>query len=484
MSDEATPAQPALSGPMYLRLVLLGALIGIPAALVAALFLVVVHQVETYLWTDLPNSLGYHSPPWFLLLALPTIGGVLVFLVRRFLPGDGGHDPLDGIGGGVTPIASAPGVALAALATLAFGEVLGPEAPLIALGSATGVAVTLFVKLKAQELQVLGTAGSFAAVSAVFGGPLVASMLLLEEAVGLGAMAIAVLLPGLVAAGVGYVLFIGLGSWGGLSTGSLLVPGLPAYDHGTRIVDLLAAIVIGVLLGLAMRGVRALAKAVQGLDRRAVSALLLVGGGLAVGLLSLLARGLGADSQEVLFSGQSGVPGLVAETSAATILVLFVAKALAYAICLGAGFRGGPVFPAIFLGVAVAMLAVVWWGTSPTLAVAVGSAAGLTAATRLVFSALLFALLLVGSGGLDAAPAAVLAVAAAWITTSFLDRRTPAAPGASRHPFRRQCRKSTTGLEPTFSAQLAKVCALTRGSIPTWRMCCPAGPRHPRSPAS
>ena len=35
-----------------------------------------------------------------------------------------------------------PGVALAALGTLAFGAVLGPEAPVIALGSAVGVAVT------------------------------------------------------------------------------------------------------------------------------------------------------------------------------------------------------------------------------------------------------------------------------------------------------------------------------------------------------
>ena len=80
-------------------------------------------------------------------------------------------------------------------------------------------------------------------------------------------------------------------------------------------------------------------------------------------------------------------------------------------------------FPAVFLGIAMAMLAVVWLDVSPTLAVAVGAAAGMAAATRLVFSALLFSLLLVGEGGLDAAPAAVLAVAAAWITTAALSRR-------------------------------------------------------------
>ena len=48
-------------------------------------------------------------------------------LARALLPGDGGHPPLEGIGGGATPLAYAPGVALAALGTLAFGAVLGPR---------------------------------------------------------------------------------------------------------------------------------------------------------------------------------------------------------------------------------------------------------------------------------------------------------------------------------------------------------------------
>ena len=108
MSEAKPAAVPALSGKTYLRLVLLGALIGIPAALVAAAFLAIVHTGENWLWDDLPTSMGYASPPWWLVLGLPTIGGVLVLLVRKFLPGDGGHSPLDGIGGGVTPLSRAP----------------------------------------------------------------------------------------------------------------------------------------------------------------------------------------------------------------------------------------------------------------------------------------------------------------------------------------------------------------------------------------
>jgi H+/Cl- antiporter ClcA len=125
----------------------------------------------------------------------------------------------------------------------------------------------------------------------------------------------------------------------------------------------------------------------------------------------------------VLFSGQAAVPNVVAETSAGIVVVLLVAKALGYAICLGCGFRGGPVFPAIFLGVALAMLAVIALDVSPTLAVAVGTAAGMAAMTRLVFASLLLAALLAGSDGVDATPAAVLAATAAWVTMKALDGR-------------------------------------------------------------
>jgi hypothetical protein len=38
---------------------------------------------------------------------------------------------------------------------------------------------------------------------------------------------------------------------------------------------------------------------------------------------------------------------------------------------------------------------------------------------------MLFAALLVGTQGVDAVPAAVLAAAAAWLTVSALDRRRP-----------------------------------------------------------
>ncbi|MGH8825335.1 MAG: chloride channel protein [Jiangellaceae bacterium] len=419
-----TPSPEPLTAAAYLRLILLGALIGVPAALVAAGFLALVHVLEQWLWDDLPDALGHAVPPWYLVIGLPVAGALVVLVARTFLPGDGGRPPLEGISAKPTPLSHGPGVALAAIGTLAFGAVLGPEAPLIALGSVVGMALTTFVRLGSRETAVMATAGSFSAISALFGGPLVAGLLLLEAGVGLGAALIPALLPGLVAAAVGYVIFVGLGSWGGLDTSTLAVPGLPAYE-GTHLLDLLTAVVVGVAAGLLLAAVRFAATRVSGLQHmRFGMPVLLVAGALAVGLLAQLAAQLGADSQAVLFSGQSGVPELVGETSTTIVVILLVAKALGYAVSLGCGFRGGPVFPAIFLGVALAMLAVVWFDTSPTLAVAVGTAAGMAATTRLLFAPLLFAALLAGSQGVDTIPAAVLAATAAWVTATALTRRS------------------------------------------------------------
>jgi H+/Cl- antiporter ClcA len=417
----ATPEE--LSGRAYLRLVALGALIGIPAALVAAGFLALVHELEDVLWHDLPDQLGYSSPPWYLVLGLPMLGACLVVAARSLLPGDGGHSPLEGLSAKPTPFAWGPGVALAALGTLAFGSVLGPEAPLIALGSVVGTAASSLVKLGPRENAVLATAGSFSAISALFGGPLVAGMLLVEAGVGMGAALIPSLLPGLVAAACGYLIFVGLGDWGGLDTTALAVPGLPEYN-GTSIGDLLVGLAVGITAAVLIVAVRRLAVGVDRLrGRRLGMPALLIAAGLAVGVLAELADVLGANSQDVLFSGQASVPALVAEGSTKIVLVLLVAKALGYAISLGSGFRGGPVFPAVFLGVALATLAVNLFDVSATLAVAVGTAAGMAAATQLLFASLLFAALLVGIPGLDAIPAAVFAAAAAWLTRTALDRR-------------------------------------------------------------
>ena len=428
--DPAAPPAERVSGPEYLRLVLLGAAIGIPAALVAVGFVALVHELEHWLWHDLPDALGHDSPPWYVILLLPVTGACLVVAARRFLPGNGGHSPADGISAAPAPAAYAPGVALAALGSLPFGAVLGPEAPLIAIGSAVGMLVAARVDLGPKESAVLGTAGSFAAIAALFGGPLPAGILLVEASIGagLGAATIPLLLPGLVAAAIGYLIFTGLGNWGGLEEEVLSVPDLPPYD-AVQVTDLLVGVGVGLLAAVLLWGIHGLARSIARAEGGTVSMpVLLLSGGAAVGGLALVADALGANPEDVLFSGQSSLPGLVAEASAGVLLVLLAAKGLAYAISLGCGFRGGPVFPAIFIGIALATLCVIAFDVSPTLAVAVGTAAGVAAATKLVFSALVITALLVGTGASDALPAAILAAVAAYLGVTVLERRFPGPP--------------------------------------------------------
>ena len=424
-------AQHDLGGTSYLQLVGLGAVIGVPAALLAALFLALVHDLEHWLWTDLPDRLGHASPPWYLVLGLPLAGACIVLAARMFLPGDGGVSPLVGLQGEKpSPLSHAPGIALAALGTLSFGR--GPRA-----GDAAGRARDDrrparhgILRLGERESALLAGAGSFSAISALFGGPIVGGVMMVESgAAGLGASLAPALLPGFVAAATGYVVFIGFGSWGGLGTPGLVEPGLPPYQ-GTHIYDLILAVVVGVLTAILVTVVRRLAHRVADLPRPGMPALLLVGG-VAVGVLAEVADLLGANSQDVLFSGQASVPGLVAEDSTKIVLVLLVFKGLAYAVSLGCGFRGGPIFPAIYLGVAIIALPVVWFDISPTVAVAIGAAASMAAMTRLLLTPMLFAALLVGLQGVDTVPAAVLAASAAWLAMRAIDERSPESSSAT-----------------------------------------------------
>src|SRR3989442_1175912 len=77
--------------------------------------------------------------------------------------------------------------------------------------------------------------------------------------------------------------------------------------------------------------------------------------GLAIaGLAIAFAAATGKSSAEVLFSGQSALGPLItrsADYTAAALLLLIACKGLAYATSLS-GFRGGPVFPSMFIGAA------------------------------------------------------------------------------------------------------------------------------------
>ena len=140
----------------------------------------------------------------------------------------------------------------------------------------------------------LGSAGSFAAISALFGGPIVGGVLMMEGAIGFGAATISILLPGFVAAGAGYLVFVGFGDWGGLHAQAITFTGLPEYT-GVHPGDLGLAVLVGVLTALVVVVVRRLGFSVSDREKRVGMPLLLILGGLAVGLLAQTAGWLGAD---------------------------------------------------------------------------------------------------------------------------------------------------------------------------------------------
>jgi H+/Cl- antiporter ClcA len=417
----------------YVRLLVLAALIGVPISAVAYGFLKLVAWLQESLFTDLPESLGFDAPPTWWPLPLLALSGLLVALALLHLPGTGGHSPADGFKtSGALPPVELPGVFLAALATLSLGVVLGPEAPLIAIGSGLGVlAVRLAARdAPAQASTVIAAAGSFAAISSLLGSPIVGAFLLLEAAGLGGPMLGVVLVPGLLAAGIGTLIFLGLDELTGFGTFSLAVPGLPPFDRPT-VAMFGWALAFGLVAPLVGRGIQLLALAVRPHVERRMVLLMPVLGVLIAGLAIGFAEATGHGAANVLFSGQEDLGPLIGGASGWTVgalLLLVLCKALAYALSLSS-FRGGPVFPAMFIGAAGGMAASGLPGLELVPAVAMGIGAMCTVMLTLPLTSTLLATLLLGADGLAAMPLVIVAVVVAYVTTAHLTPApAPAAP--------------------------------------------------------
>jgi len=428
-----------LRSKSYVQLLVLAAVIGVPVSAVAYGFLKLVSLLQEWIFSSLPKEVGFSGTPVWWPLPLLAVAGVLVAATIQYLPGTAGHIPAEGFktGGGAPTAAELPGVALAALATLSLGVVLGPEAPLIAIGGGLGLLSVSLAKRDAPPAAavVMASAGSFAAISTLFGSPILGAFLLMEAAGIGGPLLELVLLPGLLAAGIGTLIFVGLNSLTGFGTFSLAIPDLPPFHHltgalfGWAIVFGLVASVLGTairLLGLAL------------LPRVAPRRLLLTPVlGLAIaGLAIAFAEISGRSFTEVLFSGQSALPGLVHDAAgwtAGALVLLVVCKGVAYGISLSS-FRGGPVFPSMFIGAAAGIAASHLPGMSLVPGVAMGIGAMCTVMLKLPMTATLLATLLLFSDGLAVIPVVIVAVVVAYATTAWLPQ-TPAdlrkAPTAS-----------------------------------------------------
>ena len=410
----------------YAGLLVLAAVLGVPVSAVAFGFLALVGKLEPEVYTDLPKALGFHgTPPWWPLPML-AVAGALVALTIRYLPGTAGHEPADGLStGGAPTIVELPGIALAALTTLAFGAVLGPEAPLIALGGGLAAGAVRLAKrdVPAQTASVVGAAGSFAAVSALLGSPLLGAFLLMEASGLGGAKLSTVLLPGLLAAGIGALIFIGLGSWTGLGTYSLELHHVPSAVP-LDVAQFGWSLVIGLVAGLLGAGVHRGGLALKArVERRRGPATVVTG--LIVGALAIAyAQGSSKPVSDVLYSGQSALDPLLvnsADYSAGALTLLVVCKSLAYCLSLSS-FRGGPVFPSMFLGAAGGIAMSHLPGLPLTAAFAMGIGAMCVAMLRLPMTAVLLATLLLGAPGLTVMPLVIVAV------------RSPSSSPSDSHP--------------------------------------------------
>jgi len=420
-----------LRSKSYVGLLVLGGLIGVPVATIAYFFLKVVAEAQHYFYTSLPGDLGFsHEPLWWP-LPLLALGGLLVGLTIRYLPGTGGHKPAEGLKTSPVRPIELPGIILAALATLACGAVLGPEAPLIAMGSGLGALAVWLVKRDAPPTAaaMIGVAGSFAAVSTLFGSPLAGAFLLMEASGVGGPLLGVVLLPGLLAAGVGALIFVGLDSWTGFGTFSLAIPNIPPFGTPTA-AQFLWAIGIGLVAAVVARAIAGAALTLQPIVERRMVLLTPVVGLVVGGAAAVFAIATVHGSSEVLFSGQSSLPSLIEGASTWTVgaLVLLVAcKSLAYAASLSC-FRGGPVFPSMFIGAAGGIAL----SHLPGLPMIAGAAMGIGAMTvamlRLPLTAVLLTSLFLQADGLALMPLVIVAVVVSHVVSARLAPAEAPAP--------------------------------------------------------
>src|SRR5436305_148413 len=445
MTDAAgAPTDPSatLRSKRFLVLLVLAGIVGLVVSFAAWGFLELLHQIQVGVFQGLPKDLGFSGTPRWWYLPVLAIAGVVTAVAIAILPGRGGHVPAYGLKSGQIQPIELPSVILAGLASIGLGLVVGPEAPLIALGGGLGLlAMRLINKDAPNEAgAVMAAAGMFAAVSLIFASPLIAAVLMIEVSGIGGSRLTLILIPGLLAAGIGSLISIGMGSWTGLSTSAYALGplALPAFAR-PDITDFLwtapfaAAVALGTFVIFA--GARALVPIITPRPFLYLPLIGLVVAGLAIAFTYATDHG----ANEVLFSGQDQLPGLASNASswslgALALLILF--KGIGYSLS-AAGFRGGPTFPAMFLGASAGLMAAHLPGFESTPAVAVGIGAGVVAVLRLPLSAVVIGVLLTDRSGAGSAPLVIFGVVVAYIVSLWLEGRQtaePAGAGASTSP--------------------------------------------------
>ncbi len=432
-----------------MALLVVAAVLGVPISAAAYGFLALVSFMQTELFVHLPRGLGMSAQPVWWPLPVLVVGGALVGLAIGYLPGDGGASPADEFKVHAPPMpAQLAGVILAALATLCFGMVLGPEMPLIAMGGGLAVLAMRAARrpVPDQAVRVLGSAGSFAAVSTLLGSPLTGAFLLMEASGLGGPMLVLVLVPGLLASGIGALIFVGLGRLTGQGTFGLSIPHLPPFtrpdiaEFGWAIVIGLAAAVIGV-------AIRRLGRLVRAYAEQRIVVIAPIAGLVVAALAVVFAEATSKPTADVLFSGQAQLGPLIdhaAGYSAGALILLLICKGLAYGVSLG-GFRGGPTFPGMFMGAAGGLALSHVGGLPPVAGAAMGIGAMATVMLTLPLTSVLLTTLFLLSDGIALMPLVIVAVVVAYIAHARLAPERDANPSGPQARASQQTQPEPSG---------------------------------------
>lgn len=346
------------------------------------------------------------------------VGALLIIAAWRL--GEGAGSPLEGFHFDVGPSRAVAALSVA-LATLIFGAVLGPEAPLIIVGTVIGGWVS---RKQGPETQKLAMAmGGIAALSTILGNPFVAAFFVLEFAA-LGAMPRQVLIPMFLAIGSSYLVLTGIGPFAGLGDMTLAVPGITAIDELT-FGDLGVGLLVALLAGAAVLLSRTAGYATLRIAKKRPS-ITIISAALVIGVLATVSMVAFDQGYDVIpFSGETAMPSLIAETSFVTVLFIVIAKAIAYGVSLGGGFRGGPIFPSTFIGVAVAVLVgLALPSVSMSAVIVTGIAASCATMLKLPFSSALLAVILGAGAGLIVTPMAIIGAIVGVLMRLAYDKAT------------------------------------------------------------
>lgn len=321
-------------------------IIGIVSSLVLIVVMKVASVLQTMLWTALPAQVGISvdSPAWIIMML--TLTGVAVGLVIRFSPGHAGPDPaLEPLIGAPVAPAALPGLIIALIIGLAGGVSLGPEHPIMAvnIGLAVYLGSRILPRVGALDWTILASAGT---IGALFGTPVAAALIFSQTLSSNNDVPLwDKLFAPLMAAAAG-----------ALTTSLFFNPhfslSLPHYGQ-MQIADIFSgAVVVAIAIALGMIAVWCLPRLHRLVHKLKHPVLILGVGGLILGILGAIGGKI------TLFKGLDEMQQLAFSQvfSVSDYLLFALIKLAALVVAAACGFRGGRIFPAVFVGVALGLM--------------------------------------------------------------------------------------------------------------------------------